>query len=61
MPLAEIRLLEGRTKEEKERILTAVTGALRESTGAPLEKIRVWIQEMPRDHYMVAGRLASGS
>lgn len=66
MPLVEIRLLQGRSPEVKKRILESVTEAVRESSGAPLERIRVWIHELPPEHYMVAGvtaadRAAAGS
>ncbi|MHC4472702.1 MAG: 2-hydroxymuconate tautomerase [Planctomycetota bacterium] len=59
MPLVEIRLLEGRTPEVKRRLLESVTNAVRDSTGAPIERIRVWIQELPLDHYMVGGETAA--
>ena len=59
MPLVEVRLLEGRTPEVKRRVLESVTRAVEESTGAPLERIRVWITELPLDHYMVAGETAA--
>ena len=59
MPLVEVHLLEGRTADEKRRVLDSVTRAIRESTGAPLERIRVWIHELPLDHYMVAGETAA--
>ncbi|MGB9906496.1 MAG: 2-hydroxymuconate tautomerase [Candidatus Saccharicenans sp.] len=59
MPLVEIHLLEGRTKEQKKALLEAVTKAVQESLQAPLETIRVWIQEMPLDEFMTAGVLAS--
>lgn len=57
MPLIEIHLLQGRTKEQKKALLEAVTKAVHESINAPLETIRVWIQEFPPDEYMVAGVL----
>ncbi|NPV83756.1 MAG: 2-hydroxymuconate tautomerase family protein [Candidatus Aminicenantes bacterium] len=59
MPLVEIHLLEGRTKAQKKALLEAVTRAVQESIQAPLETIRVWIQEMPLDEFMTAGVLAS--
>ncbi len=59
MPLVEIRLLEGRSTEQKRKILKSVTDAVRVSSGAPLERIRVWINEMPPEHYMVAGVTAA--
>ena len=57
MPLIEIHLLEGRTDEQKEDLLSAVTKAVHESIGAPLPSIRIWIQEFSPREYMVAGEL----
>ncbi len=59
MPLVEIHLLEGRTDEQKELLLGAVTRAVHESIGAPLESIRVWVQEFSPREYMAAGVLAA--
>jgi 4-oxalocrotonate tautomerase len=59
MPLVEIHLLEGRTNEQKKAMLGAVTRAIQESIGCPIETVRIWIQEIPRTEYMSAGVLAS--
>ncbi len=59
MPLVEIHLLEGRTNEQKKALLSAVTEAVHESIGAPLESIRVWVQEFSPTEYMAAGVLAA--
>ncbi len=59
MPLVEIHLLEGRTDEQKKALLTAVTAAVHESIGAPLESIRVWAQEFSPKEYMISGVLAA--
>ena len=45
MPLIEVHLLEGRTEEQKKALCTAITKAVQESIGAPVETIRVWIEE----------------
>jgi len=55
MPLIEVHLLEGRTDEQKKALLQAVTKAVQESIGAPLETIRVWIEEFSPKEYMSAG------
>jgi phenylpyruvate tautomerase PptA (4-oxalocrotonate tautomerase family) len=39
--------------------MTAVTAAVNESIGAPLETIRVWVQEFSPKEYMAAGVLAA--
>jgi 4-oxalocrotonate tautomerase len=59
MPLVEIHLLEGRTDEQKKALLTAVTAAVHASIGAPIESIRVWVQEFSPREYMIAGVLAA--
>ncbi len=59
MPLIAIHLLEGRTNEQKKALLSSVTRAVQESIGAPLESIRVWVQEFAPTEYMAAGVLAA--
>lgn len=59
MPLVEVHLMEGRTDKQKEALLKAITTAVHESIQAPLSTIRVWIDEFPSKHYMVAGELKS--
>ena len=59
MPLIEVHMLEGRTDEQKEKLLAAVTRAVHESIGAPLQTIRVWIQEFSPKEFMAAGELAA--
>ena len=39
MPLIEVHLLEGRTDEQKEKLLGAITAAVHESIGAPLKEM----------------------
>ena len=55
MPLIEVHLLEGRTEDQKKALLTAVTKAVHESIGAPLDSIRVGIEEFTPKDYMAAG------
>lgn len=59
MPLIAIHLLEGRTDEQKKALLSSVTRAVQESIGAPVESIRVWVQEFAPTEYMAAGVLAA--
>jgi 4-oxalocrotonate tautomerase len=59
MPLVEVHLLEGRTDEQKEALLKAITVAVHESIDAPFSTIRVWIDEFAPKHYMIAGELKS--
>ena len=48
MPFAQIYLQEGRSEEQLDAVLEKVTDALVEAVGAPREKVRVWIQEVPK-------------
>lgn len=59
MPLVEIHLAEGRTKEQKKRLLESVTRAVHEAIDAPTASIRVWIDEFSPDEYMIGGELMS--
>ena len=58
MPFAQVFLLEGRTEEQKRAVIEKVTQALQEAVGAPKETIRVWIQEVPKTNWGIAGQTA---
>ncbi|MCZ4344338.1 4-oxalocrotonate tautomerase family protein [Sphingomonadaceae bacterium G21617-S1] len=55
MPFAQIFILEGRTEDQKRAIIEKVTQALVEAVGAPKENVRVWIQELPKENWGIAG------
>jgi len=55
MPLIEVHLLEGRTGEQKKALLAAITKAVHESIGAPVDTIRIWLEEFTPQDYMAAG------
>lgn len=55
MPFAQICMLEGRTEEQKRAVIEKVTEALHEAVGAPKETIRVWIHDMPKTNWGIAG------
>jgi 4-oxalocrotonate tautomerase len=55
MPFAQIYMLEGRTPEQKKAVIEKVTQALMEAVGAPKEAVRVWIHEMPKENWGIAG------
>ena len=52
-------MLEGRTEEQKKALCEKVTEAVSETTGAPKERITVFIEEMTKSHYAVGGVRAS--
>lgn len=55
MPIVTINMLEGRTKEQKTGLIKNVSSAVTETLGGPPESVRVIINEMPFDHYGIAG------
>ena len=58
MPFAQIYMLEGRATEQKKAVIEKVTQALVEAVGAPKENVRVWITEVPKDSWGIAGTTA---
>lgn len=58
MPFAQIFLMEGRSDEQKRAVIEKVTDALVEAVGAPRENVRVWIQEVPKTQWGIAGKTA---
>jgi 4-oxalocrotonate tautomerase len=59
MPFAQIYMIEGRTDEQKKAVIEKVTQALHEAVGAPVENIRVWIQDVPKTQWGIAGKTAA--
>ncbi|CAJ0770158.1 4-oxalocrotonate tautomerase [Burkholderiaceae bacterium 26] len=55
MPFAQIYMIEGRTTEQKRAVIDKVTAALVEATGAPKENVRVWIHDVPKENWGIAG------
>ena len=55
MPLVQISIIEGRSPEQKEKLISAITDAVNKSIQAPPAAIRVLINEMPAAHWGVAG------
>ncbi len=58
MPFAQVFMVEGRTEDQKRAVIDKVSTALVEATGAPKEAIRVWIQEVPKTNWGIAGQTA---
>ena len=54
MPIAQLYIIEGRSDEQKETLIREVTEAMSRSLDAPVERIRVMITEMPKQHFGIA-------
>ena len=55
MPFAQIYMIEGRTEEQKRAVIKEVTEALERAVGAPKQNIRVWIHDVPKENWGIAG------
>ena len=51
MPFMQVYMLEGRTEDQKEALIAALTEAAVTSIGAPIDTVRVWITEVPLHHW----------
>lgn len=58
MPFAQIYMLEGRTEDQKRSVIAKVTDALVEALDAPRETVRVWIHDVPKENWGIAGTSA---
>lgn len=57
MPLVNVNMASGRTDAQKKALMTAITQALVDTIGSPVESIRVWITEFEPTEFMAAGEL----
>lgn len=55
MPIITVKMLEGRTDEQKKALVEKVTDVVAETTGAPKENIFIVIEEMASNHYATGG------
>ncbi|TDF64937.1 2-hydroxymuconate tautomerase [Cupriavidus sp. L7L] len=58
MPIMQVFLMEGRTDEQKARLIAALTDAAVEAIGAPVESVRVIVTEMPKTQFGIGGKTA---
>jgi 4-oxalocrotonate tautomerase family enzyme len=56
VPVIQCDIREGRTPEQKQAMAEAITQAVHETIGAPIEYIYVLIRETPGSHHVKAGR-----
>lgn len=59
MPYVTVKMLPGRTDEQKKALVEKVTDAVVETTGATADKVVVFIEELNKSHYAVAGKRLS--
>lgn len=56
MPLVNVHMATGRTDEQKKALMAAITDAVVTTIGAPIDSVRVWIDEFEPTEYMIAGQ-----
>lgn len=56
MPIVQVNLVEGRSKESIEGMIAAVSEAVSTSLGAPIGSVRVLVNEMQDHQYGVGGK-----
>jgi len=59
MPIVTIHMVEGRSADQKRRLIAAVTDALVDIIGANRNNVQVLMIDMPRDSWGRAGQLQS--
>lgn len=59
MPVVTVQLFEGRTLEQKRRLVKAITDAMVEHAAARPDALHVVLQEIPKDNWGRAGVLGS--
>lgn len=55
MPIVTVKMIEGRTDEQKKALVEKVTAAIVETTNAPAEAVSIIIEEMSKNHYATGG------
>lgn len=55
MPIVQVHLLEGRSKELKQQLITEITAAVSKTLGNSPESIRVLLHDVPQENWGVAG------
>jgi 4-oxalocrotonate tautomerase len=59
MPIIQVNLLEGRTIDQKRKLVANMTDAVAKSLDVKPEDVRIILRDMSRHDYAVAGVLAA--
>ncbi|MER1984289.1 MAG: 2-hydroxymuconate tautomerase [Solibacillus sp.] len=55
MPIVTVKMIEGRTDEQKRALVEEVTAAVSKTVNAPKENVFIVIEEMKKTDYAIAG------
>lgn len=59
MPFVSVKMLEGRTKEQKKKLIESVSRSVAESLNIDKQHVWVVIEDFPKDEWGLGGKLAS--
>jgi len=57
MPIIQINLIEGRTTDQKRKLVASVTEAVTKSLDVGPDAVRIILQDMSKENYAVGGTL----
>jgi 4-oxalocrotonate tautomerase len=60
MPFVSVKMLEGRTKEQKKNLIKSITKSVSESLSIDENNVWVVVEEFPCDEWGLGGELAEG-
>jgi 4-oxalocrotonate tautomerase len=55
MPFIQINILKGRSPEKKEKLISEVTNIVANVLEAPVQSVRIMINELEPEHWGIAG------
>ncbi len=55
MPIVKVDMWEGRTREQKDKLIEAITKAVCESVGCPPEAVQVLLQDFKKEDWGISG------
>lgn len=55
MPYIHVTLATGRSREAKQKLMSAIAQAAHETIGAPIETVRVWITDVDPEEMSIGG------
>ena len=58
MPVVTVEMWEGRTIEQKKRLVEGITSVMT-GMGIPAEAVQIIIKDVPKHNWAIAGKLAS--
>jgi len=57
MPIIQVHLIEGRSVDQKRKLVSQMTDAVVKSLDVPPDAVRIILQDMSKEDYAIAGKL----